>query len=320
MPSAFILGAGLGTRLRPLTEHLPKPLVPLWNKPLVEYTFDLLIHSGFDRFIVNTHHCPEAWNQRYVHPDAPREPALYRGNPVFFRQEPILLETAGGLKNIEDLVMDGEDLLIFNGDVLADLPLSPLMETHRRDGNLVTLLLRSCGGPLHVQADPAEARVLDIRNTIGSAPQAPSFLFSGISVVSPEIFRWIPAGEILSLIPVFLEILRKGRRIGAHICEEGMWRDLGTRDAYLDAHRELLERPLSFQRAVAGGVDGRWQSSPPQIKGFVCMGNHCAVGSDVVLEDTVIWEGAEIASRSTLRRCIVRSKKRADGVFENQDF
>src|SRR4051812_19671503 len=100
---AFVLGAGLGTRLRPLTEVRPKPLIPVCNRPLIEYAFDhLLTLDGVDalrieRFVVNTHWLPEVYTRLF--PDA-----QYRGKPIHFRHEPNILETAGGIKNVEDLL------------------------------------------------------------------------------------------------------------------------------------------------------------------------------------------------------------------------
>ena len=95
MSQAFILGAGLGTRLRALTESLPKPLIPVYQKPLITYAFDHLIDVGIDQFMINTHHCPDEYGTAF--PDA-----SYRGASLAFRNEADLLETAGGIANIAD--------------------------------------------------------------------------------------------------------------------------------------------------------------------------------------------------------------------------
>ena len=107
---AFILGAGLGTRLRPLTDALPKPLVPLFHKPLAEWAVEACEAVGCKRFAINTHHLPEKWQGFGVNRD------------VKFFHEPILLETGGGLKNIENWI-EGGNLLIHNGDVFASINL-----------------------------------------------------------------------------------------------------------------------------------------------------------------------------------------------------
>ena len=100
--TAFILGAGLGTRLRPLTEHCPKPLLPVGGRPLITYVMDHCLSIGVERFIVNTHHCADAYEKAFPGWN-------WRGKPILFRHEPILLDTAGGLKNIENLLEDDEN-------------------------------------------------------------------------------------------------------------------------------------------------------------------------------------------------------------------
>ena len=138
--TAFILGAGLGTRLRPLTEHCPKPLLPVGGRPLITYAMDHCRSIGVERFIVNTHHCAEAYDKAFPGGN-------WRGMPILFRHEPVLLDTAGGLKNIEDLLEEDETILVYNGDILTDLPLERLLAAHAAGGREVTLALRS-DGPL----------------------------------------------------------------------------------------------------------------------------------------------------------------------------
>ncbi|MDI6722623.1 MAG: sugar phosphate nucleotidyltransferase, partial [Candidatus Aenigmarchaeota archaeon] len=94
--TAFILGAGLGTRLRPLTESTPKPLLEIGHRPIISFAMAHLRSVGIKRFIVNTHHCAEKYKEAF--PDS-----SWHGIPITFRHEPVLLDTAGGIKNIEDL-------------------------------------------------------------------------------------------------------------------------------------------------------------------------------------------------------------------------
>ena len=148
---AFVLAAGLGTRLRPLTDTLPKPLIPVGLKPLITFAFDHLIaDAGVEEFIVNTHHLAGAYAEAFPE-------GAYRGRPLRFRHEPVLLETGGGIRNIADLLRPGGGtLLIYNGDILTDLPLAPAIAYHRASGNEVTLVLRSQDGPKHIAWDPAQ--------------------------------------------------------------------------------------------------------------------------------------------------------------------
>lgn len=330
---AFVLGAGLGTRLRPLTDHRPKPLVPLYGKPLITFGFDHLIASGITSFIVNTHHCPAAYDQLLPGNH-------YRGFPVEYRHEPILLDTGGGIKNVESFVGD-EPFVTYNGDVLADFPLRPAIEHHMQSGYIATLVLRSSGGPLHVQS--RDGCVTDIRGRLANeqasrllsqtgsrdgrptpADQPPSYLFTGITILSPEIFCHIPAGESVSIIPIYLNLLRAGVTIGGHIADEGLWFDLGTRDSYLGAHALLQPGgvQLSYVRddwpavvAVSANV-----SSSACLQGACSIGDGATVEAGAILQDCVLWDHAVVAPQSHLTRCVVRDGMAASGVLTGMDL
>src|SRR5919109_3977229 len=117
---AFVLGAGLGTRLRPLTDELPKPLVPICQKPLITFALDHLIEIGIRSFIINTHRLPEAFTNLFSQ-------NRYAEASVKLVNEPILLDTGGGIKNIET-DLGGEPFITYSGDVLTDIHLQPLID------------------------------------------------------------------------------------------------------------------------------------------------------------------------------------------------
>ena len=150
---AFILGAGLGTRLRSLTDVLPKPLVPLFHKPLAMWAVEACEAAGCKRFAVNTHHLPEKWE------------GFGDGRDMTFFHEPVLLETGGGLKNIESWVEDGS-LLVHNGDIFSSMDLRKLADAHEASGDEVTLALRSSGGEKRISLGE-NGRVEDVRSEVG---------------------------------------------------------------------------------------------------------------------------------------------------------
>ncbi|MGI8480463.1 MAG: sugar phosphate nucleotidyltransferase [Chthoniobacterales bacterium] len=312
---AFILGAGLGMRMRPLTEQLPKPLVPIFQKALITFAFDHLIDAGCTKLIVNTHHRPEAFGQA--------EKVPYRGIPVRYRWEPILLETGGGIANVADLLGD-EPFLVYNGDILTDLPIQPLIDEHVRAGNVVTLALRSGGGPQDIAFDHAKRSIIDIRNQLQTgAPE--EYLFTGIYAVNTEFLRWLEPGAKRSVIPTFLEMIRRGAKLGGIILDEGAWWDVGTRATYLQVHRELPAREFPSYSVDDAG----WRApvhplavieTGAELRGCSVAGAGARVGAGAMLEDTIIWRGAQIASRSHLRNCIVRSQQRAEGEFNDIDI
>lgn len=232
--TAFIPGAGLGLRLRPFTETCPKPLLEIGGRPVITYVMDHLISAGTDRFIVNTHHRPEVYFEKF--PDR-----QWRGRPILFRHEPTLLDTAGGLKNIEDLLAEDEAIVCYNGDVFADFSLHGFLEFHNLKKPEATLILRSKGPLLNVALDARDS-VCDIRNSLGN-PGIRQCLFTGIYAVETSLLQYIENGKIESIVTVFLERIRKKPdSIAGIVVDEGCWHDIGSPGVY-EALRKGGEQP-----------------------------------------------------------------------------
>jgi len=302
--TAFVLGAGLGTRLRPLTDSRPKPLVPVFNKPLITFAFDHLIASGVEKFVVNTHHRPEAYGELLGESQGR---CNYRGREVFFRHEPVLLETGGGIKNAADLLGD-EEFLVYNGDVLADFPLEPLLRAHAGSGNIATLALRSSGAERRIQFDADSGLITDMRGLIGGRSE-PAFLFTGVSIISPEIFDHIGDGQIVSIIPVLVDLMRRGARVGGVVIDDGVWFDIGNIEAYLEVHQILAADahrfsylPENWRQPVANGavVD-------PSVRliGGSAVGEGAIVGEGALLENVVVWPGEIVQPFASLCRAVL---------------
>jgi NDP-sugar pyrophosphorylase family protein len=309
---AFVLGAGLGTRLRPLTEDLPKPLIPIFQKPLVTFALDHLIAVGVRSFVINTHHRPEPFRELFANGD-------YRGCSIKLVHEPEILGTGGGIKNVESLLRDGP-FISYSGDILTDIDLGGLLEQHSRAGNDVTLAVRDTGFGKDVALEGN--RVVDITSRYGHPGR---YDFAGIAVWTPKILERIPPGKHVSYIPILADWIGQGGRIGAVILNEREWFNIGSRKEYLAVH-ECLEReewrPAYVESAgwpVRIAPDAEIDPSA-QLSGFYSIGAGCKVGPGAAIENTIIWPGAQIASRARLRNCIVRSHHQADGVFSDTDI
>lgn len=306
---AFVLGAGLGERLRPLTAQLPKPLIPVFHQPLITYAFDHLRAAGVRSFVVNTHHIPEAYAEAFPE-------GQHAGAPIAFRNEsPVRLETAGGIANVRDLLNE-EPFIVYNGDILTDLPLQPLLKEHEDKGNLVTLVLRSHGPALHISYDEKTGLVTDIRNKLGTGSEG-EYLFTGIYACQPEIHEWLTPGKVESVIPIFLRMIQEGARLGAVVIDDGHWWDLGSRAAYLEAHQALHQ----LGTAPAPAIHPAAQVSPEAtLRGLNVIGPGAVVEAGAVLEDCILWPEAVVAAGADLMQCIVRSGIRAEGTHVGTDL
>jgi NDP-sugar pyrophosphorylase family protein len=309
---AFVLAAGLGTRLRPLTEELPKPLIPIFQKPLVTFALDHLISVGVKKLIINTHRHPELFQNFF----GPRE---YAGCPVTLVHEPDLLETGGGIKNAENH-LGSEPFLTYSGDILTDVNLQPLIEEHFRHGNDVTLALRQTG--LASAVALRDHRVVDISNRYGVAG---NFDFANIAVWNSAIFERIPPHKKISFIPIIADWISQNARIGGVVMNDGKWFNISSRAEYLEVHRTILREnwkpdfvktPEWPERQASNAII----DSSARLRGCTVVGRNCRVGAEAILDDTILWPDAEIASQSRLEACIIRSRKKVSGIHRNVDI
>lgn len=315
--TAFLLCAGRGQRLEPLTEQVPKPLVPICGLPLCEFALARLAASGLERIVINTHRLADQFIRLF--PEYPQS-SRYAGVPVFFRHEPDLLDTAGGLKNIEDLLLPGP-VLLHNGDILAELDLAALISAHTKSGALCTLALRTGGGPLQVGFDVASGRVSDIRGEIRAG--GPRFLYTGVCVVGPGLLSRIPRGQPLSLVSLWLEALRAGEVIAGIVLDQGVWRDIGNLGEYLRIHAdlasgavEILPPPTAPTGWPLWRLPGARVAPDAELSGWNWLGPDCQVGAGARVSESVLWAGSKVLAHAVVAKAVVREGMLAEGRIE----
>ena len=317
MKKAFVLGAGLGTRLKSLTEFLPKPLIPVYQRPLISFAFDHLQRAGVGEFVVNTHHRAVAYADHFPESE-------YRGSAITFRHEPVLLETGGGIDNVADLLA-GDTFVVYNGDILTDLPLAEAFAAHAESGSLVTLVLRSDGPAQHIALDGASGRVIDIRNKLGTGVEG-DHQFTGIYICEPEFLDCLWHGEKHSVIHIFLELIQGGGKLGGVVVDSGNWWDLGNRETYLEAHLAIAgtcfpiyDPSESPDWKVAVHPDAQ-VSDRARIDAASCVGAGAKIGGDAELRGSLVWPGGEVAAGARLDHCIVRSGQVAAGELDHENI
>jgi len=313
---AFVLGAGLGTRLRPLTDVLPKPLLPIFGKHLVTFAIDHLRQIGIEKIWVNTHHLHQrfevlASDQRY--------------KDVEFVFEPEILETGGGIKNLERRIGD-ETFIVYSGDILTDVAVEHLVEAHLAQQNDVTFALRSTGLSSAVRWSSDTGRILDLY-TDSRSDAARGYDFAGISIWNPSVFARIPESRKISFIPVLADWLKAGGQIGGVLLEENHWFNVGTRAEYLRLHQFIANQGWSPRYIRTG--DAEWPvhvepsakiSANSRIEGVSYVGNNCSIDSDVRIQDSILLPGSSLSSGVSMRSCIVAGSEVPAGNYIGRDI
>jgi mannose-1-phosphate guanylyltransferase len=311
--TAFVFGAGLGKRLRPLTLVRPKPLIPIFGRPLITFALDHLCALGVESFVINTHHLSGQFDDLFAE-------QTYSGRSVKLVHEPDLLETGGGIKNAEPWI-GKEPFIVYSGDILTDFDVESLIEEHFRRGNDVTLALRDTGLAAGLTLS-AEGRVIEIET---GNDKTGGYDFANVSVWNPEIFRRIPTGRKISFVPILVDWIGKNGKVGGVVLDDREWFNIGSRAEYLAVHRAINERcwrpyylktvdwPVKIARNAA-------VASTASFSGFYAVGAGCVVESEAVIEDSILWEDSTIKRQTVLQGCVVAGSLVISGRHENIDL
>ncbi len=323
---AFLLAAGFGTRLRPLTLHRPKPLVPLLGLPLLDQAVGLLLRHGLRSAVVNAHHLPEqieAWA-------AAREDIDLRVSV----EAPEILGTGGGLRAAMAHLAD--PFVVVNGDILSDVDLAALRAAVPVGGAAMALRTLRPGEPYGVVAGDG-ARVVDLVGLAVAEPEGPvdrGTHFTGVHAMSLAALSLVPAAGPACVVRTAYQALVPERRVAA-LPHRGLWFDLGTPAAYLRANLAAvageLVLPMDPWPRCGWGHDGTREHGSPEaiarapsarveppfwigpgaeLGPDVVLGPRCVVGAGARLRagararDAVIWDGVEIPAESWLMSAI----------------
>jgi NDP-sugar pyrophosphorylase family protein len=237
---AMILAAGLGTRLRPMTQSIPKPLLPVAGTPLIVWNLLLLKRYGFHDVVINLHHLAPMIQQ--VLGDGSRY-----GMRITYSQEPVLLGTGGGIKQAEPHFC-GEPVLVLNGDTLFELDLDALCSFHKRRQAVATLVLRKDPEAEQwglVEVD-AEQRILRITGRgVASSHQGQSRMFAGIHILHPRLLRSVPKGVLSTIIDPYVAAIQRGEAVLGYDFE-GYWSDVGTPERYAQVEHDAAAGLISM--------------------------------------------------------------------------
>ena len=305
MHTAFLLAAGFGTRLRPLTERVPKPLVPVCGVAMLDYVVGHCAHFGLKQVVVNAHYLPErvrAWAETQT-----------SGVSVTVSVElPDILGTGGGLKHVSDIL--DTQIVVLNGDVLCDVDLSALMSSLPSGGAVMVLRpnLEDAREKYGIVATDVEHRVIDLKKMAVTEPVGETRWdshFTGIHALDRSVLSRVPEGFGCIVRTAYLELVPE-RRLAA-IWHDGIWLDVGDPMAYLETNLAVLRGEVSLH--LDPMVRASWwtrtgdQHSTLSFKsqGAVWLGEDVDIAGENVFCDSVIGDRAKIPRAVELNQCIV---------------
>ncbi len=245
----MVLCAGFGTRLRPLTDRIPKPLVPLCGVPLLRYNFALLKNAGVREIVINTHHLGGAMERGAKEVAAALELDLHVS-----REEKHILGTGGGVKRAQSL-LGGGTFFLLNGDMIFDVDLAAALQAHRAAQAVATMVLAPYPRGATYGAVEVDA-AMNVRRIAGRGIPADASLtrthFTGVHIIEPELLTRLPAeGESDINRTAYVRLIHDGRKVLGFM-QSGYWGDLGAPRSLLRAHLDVLEGRVPLERFRPG--------------------------------------------------------------------
>lgn len=302
---AIILAGGSGTRLRPMTAELPKPMVPFFGRSLLEHILLLLRRNGISEVALTLHYLPEAVE------DAFGDGSSYGMRLTYFREEEPL-GTAGAVKACRDFLGEDKDFLVLSGDALCDFDLNGAIDFHRQHQGAATLLLYRSATPLEyglVRTDET-GKVVKFVEKPGWGQVFTNQVNTGIYILSHKVLEEIEDGTPCDFgRDVFPRLLEQGEALYGFL-PYGYWRDIGDCAAYLQAAKDALDGKVKLDFGMPQIRGGIWSASeipasvtvipPCYIGQRVALGDHALIGPHAVLED-----GSDLGARAVVQGSVV---------------
>jgi len=302
---AVIMAGGEGTRLRPLTSNQPKPMLPMANRPMMEHVVELLRTHGFDDIVVTVAFMANAIRSYF-------DDGSEFGVRMVYATEETPLGTAGSVRNAQAQL--DERFLVISGDVLTDIDLGAVVDDHVRTGALATIALKAVEDPLEfgiviTREDGSIERFLE-KPTWGEVFS--DTINTGIYVLEPAIFDFIPEGRPVDFSgEVFPAVLEEGRPLQGFVAE-GYWEDVGTLEAYLRAHQDILDQRVQVQVSGFPLRQGVWLGKGADVhptatvESPAVIGDNCSVGAGATVgEYSVLGLNVQVAPNAIINRSVI---------------
>jgi mannose-1-phosphate guanylyltransferase/phosphomannomutase len=330
------MAAGAGTRLRPLTFAIPKPMVPVVNKPTIEHTLENLRRHGIHQVMMNLHHYPETIKQYF-------QDGLGLGMNIQYSFEKKLLGTAGGVKRTEKFF--DTTFVVMSGDGLTDIDLSKALKYHIQKKSMATMVLKAVDIKFEYGVT-----LTDNTGRIRKFIEKPSWsdvfantVNTGIYIFEPEIFNFIPRNRFYDFgMQVWPDLLKRKKRIFGYVMDE-YWTDVGNLTEYRRGVKDALDGKLKVNMPGEQVRPGIWigegtkiakgaKLKAPCVIGRCCsigknaiinryttIGNYSSIGNGATIKNSILWEKVKVAKNVNLDNCIIGYKAEVSediSVFE----
>ena len=327
---AVLMAGGSGTRLRPLTCDLPKPMVPVLNRPIAEHIINLLKKYGINEIIATLHYLPDVMRNYF------QDGSDFGVSMNYAVEEEQPLGTAGCVKNIDEMLDD--TFIVISGDSITDFNLQEAIDFHKQKDSKATLILKRVTNPIEFGVV-----ILDKEQKIQRFLEKPSTseIFSdtvntGIYILEPEVLKYLPANEESDFSKDLFPLLLEQKEPMYGYIADGYWCDVGHLDSYREAHYSALEKEVDLTFTSPETEPGIWigentyidptaiVESPvfigencrigarAKIHSGTIIGDNVTIGNDAELYRPIIWNGAIIGEESSLSACIIARGSRID--------
>lgn len=306
---AMVMAAGVGSRLEPLTLSVPKPLIPVANRPVMDILFDKLNTLGINDVICNTYYLADQIIERYAKNNL--------GINFNYVKEDNLSGTAGGLKKCQYFFNKGEKFVVLSADGLTNADIEKGIETHLKSNAIATIGIKKIP---HEEVSHFGVVVTDKNGYITEFQEKPSiedaksnYINTGIYIFDYKIFDYIPENTFYdfakNVFPRLLEI----KAINTFEISE-YWTDIGTISQYRQSVKDLFDNKCEFAHSeIIANPQGRFLKGDTlipkntKIIGDCTIGNNCKIGENVSIIDSIIWDNVEIEDNVTIKDCVIAS-------------
>ncbi len=322
---SMILAAGVGSRLEPLTCNIPKPMVPVVNRPAMEHIINLLVKNGINQVAANLWYLPEKVQNYFG--DGSKF-----GVELRYSVEKELMGTAGGVKKLEPFLND--TFVIISGDAVTDVDLWDMVDYHKKVGAIATIALKEVPDPRQfgVVITESDGKIKAFQEKPKAEEALSRLANTGIYVFEPEIFKMIPAETVFDFgKELFPKLVENGAAFYGYQMK-GYWCDIGSLTQYRLAHYDILKGMVKMEipgiwHANAVYVGDRTTIAPTarigskvvigrnchigdgvEIFGETVIGDNCLIGEGTSIFGSIIWRNTRIGSSARLVECVVGSE------------